>query len=344
MIRNVSSPSAAERERQRGPAAQDVDAEQQPEPADPHGDDAVVAARVLRDQRDRLEQPAVAPELAGDLARRRERVERLAGHDQVARHPDHRRGGDEQRVADELRARRGRREVEPVDARQQPRLRPQQPGEREQREHGPAAARPAQLQQRRAEHHQVERQVEHRPQREQLHVRARDHHGERDQRDQPAEQPLREQVDDGVEAEQPEQRREHEDPVARRPERRQRPRHERRERMRRRRAEDVVVGQVAVAQLLAPDERVVRVVVRIGLPDEEDREHREHAGGEQRVAEARRRPLGGRGGGGSAGSVRGMRGSVTDMRGPLSLSTGCSRAGGGSRPRARAARRPAGGS
>ena len=65
--------------------------------------------------------------------------------------------------------------------------------------------------------------------------------------------------------------------------------------MRRRRAEDVVVGQVAVAQLLAPDERVVRVVVRIGLPDEEDREHREHAGGEQRVAQARRRPLGGRG-------------------------------------------------
>ena len=91
-------PEAAERERQRRAAAQDEDAEQQPEPADADRDDAVVAARVLRDQRDRLEQPAVAPELARHLARRGQRVQRLAGHDQVARHPDDRRGGDEQRV------------------------------------------------------------------------------------------------------------------------------------------------------------------------------------------------------------------------------------------------------
>ena len=70
-------------------------------------------------------------------------------------------------------------------------------------------------------------------------------------------------------------------------------RHQRRERMRRRRAEDVVVGQVAVAQLLAPDERVVRVVVGIRLPDEEDREHDDDAGREQQAPWARRRRFAG---------------------------------------------------
>ena len=267
----------AERERQRRAAAQDVDGEQEAEPADPDGDDAVAPPGVLGDVLDRVEHAAVAPELARHLARRRERVQRLAGHDQVPRHPDQRCGDDEQRVADQHRPRRHRREVEPVDAAEQPRLGSEQPGERQHEQHRPAAARAAQLEQRRAEHHQVERQVEHRPQREQLDVGAGEHHRDRDQRDQPAEQPLGEHERHDVEREQPEQRREHEDAVARGAERGHRPPDQRGERVRRRRAEHVVVRQLPVAELLAPHERVVGVVVGIRPVDDEHEQHDQRA-------------------------------------------------------------------
>ena len=90
---------------------------------------------------------------------------------------------------------------------------------------------------------------------------------------------------DDVEAEQAEQRGEHEDPVARRAERRHHPGDERRQRVRRRRAEHVVVGQLAVGELLAPDERVVGVVVGIRLPDHEDGDDDERAEREQPVGQ-----------------------------------------------------------
>ena len=258
-----------------------------------------------------------------------------------ASEPEHRRGGDEQRVADQQRARGGRGEVEPVDAGQQPRLRPQQPGEREHEQHRPAAARPAQLEQRRAEDHQVEGQVEHRAQREQLHVGAGDHHGDREQRDHAPEQPLGEHERDDVEPEQPEQREQHEDPVARGPERRHHPRDQRRERMRRRRAEDVVVRQVPVRQLLAPDERVVGVVVRIGLPDDVHDEHHEHAEAEQRVGQAVVQPPVRDG---IADRIRRGTGIGHGHRRRITLPPACSRAAGGSRRPGPAARSRAAGS
>ena len=343
MIRNVHRPRAAERERQRGLAPQEPDREDQAHAADADRDDRVVGARVAREVAQRVADPPVAAELARHLAGRGERVERLARDDRVGQHPQHRRGDDEREQLQRLRARQLAGEPEPVDAAEQPRLRPQQAGEHEQREDGPAGARAAQLEQGRGEDHQVEGQVEHRPQREQLHVRAGQQHGDGDEGDRPSQQPLREGEHDGEEADVAEQRDEHQDAVAGRAERRHRPGHQRRERVRRGRAEHVVVRQVAVEELLAPDQRVVRVVVRIRLPDDEDHERRDDARGEQqhlgaRPGAARRvglRRLGPR----RVGLRHGHRRRLTLAGSRLSRDR--SPRGGGSRPPARGARRRA---
>ena len=244
-------------------------------------------ARVAREVAQRVVDPAVAAELAGDLAGGRQRVERLAGDDRVREQPQHGRSDHEQEEPGGLLARDVAREPQPVHAAEQPRLRAQQAGEGEQHEHRPPGARAAQLQQRRAEDQQVEGQVEHRAQREQLHVGPREHHREGDEGDRAAEQALGEREHDREEADVAEQPREHEHAVGPRPERRQQEGDERRERVRRRRAQDVVVGQRPVPQLLAPDQRVVRVVVGIRLPDHEDQQHADQARGEQELLRGR---------------------------------------------------------
>ena len=97
MARKVATPSPPSATASSARAAQQVEREQQPEPADADGHDLVVPGRVVGDQADGRADAPLAAELARHLARLRQRVQRLADHDHVGEHPQQRRNGHEQR-------------------------------------------------------------------------------------------------------------------------------------------------------------------------------------------------------------------------------------------------------
>ena len=155
----------------------------------------------------------------------------------------------------------GPRQVGDVGRREQPRLRAQQPGEPEQDEHRDPGARAARLDQQRREHeHEVG----------EVHVRA---HAEREHRlagddqrggQRPAAGPNHsapEPVGDGAEQPEEAERGDHDHGLRAVAERREHEPRQRGQRVRRRRQRDAVVGQPAVGEVAAPDQRVGRVVV-----------------------------------------------------------------------------------
>ena len=90
---------------------------------------------MVRQQVERRRQPGLAREQDGAVARAQERQQRVAGEEQVGQRPQHGAGECECRqlrlLAPRLAAQLPRR----VRDRQQPRLGPEQAGDREQREH-----------------------------------------------------------------------------------------------------------------------------------------------------------------------------------------------------------------
>jgi hypothetical protein len=92
------------------------------------------------------------------------------------------------------------------------------------------------------------------------------------------------------------ERQEHEHAVGRVAEHRQHSGDQGGKRVRRGCAVDAVVGQVTVRELLAPEQRVVAVVVGIGLAQEEHREGEDHEhGAPDQGPSPGRKPLGGNG-------------------------------------------------
>ena len=108
----------------RHPPAQDVHAEKTAKRTDVEVEDLLVRPQVVGNQRDRLRHAALAAELAGHVARGRQRVEGMAGDDPVGRRPQHRRERDHTRRDHELSAGQGGRQPEPVHAGEHPCLRP----------------------------------------------------------------------------------------------------------------------------------------------------------------------------------------------------------------------------
>jgi hypothetical protein len=165
-----------------------------------------------------------------------------------------------------------------VRQREQPRLRPQPAGRREQREDRPPAARGAGLHRRRPEHERQERDVHVRRQRLLHQQRPR----EQDQREKRAgrasEQSLTEPVRDPAERRERQDRDRLERVERVRPQQRDRRAQRGRERMRRGRVTRIDIGRaMALREVVAPDQRVQRVV--IDVPAAVDQPQRQRQGG-----------------------------------------------------------------
>ena len=156
-------------------------------------------------------------------------------------------------------------QVQPVEAREDPRLRAQQPGQREQRQHRPPGPRPARLDQQRAQHeHQIgDVDVGAHAVGDHRHARQEQDRGER--AGSPPE-PLRaEAVEHPPAGGQRDERQRHDDLDLR--VRRERPQdhaEDLEQRVRGRRDRHAVGGRFALGELAAPGERVERVVVGEG--------------------------------------------------------------------------------
>ena len=180
---------------------------------------------------------------------------------------------------------------EEIEAGQQPRLRTQESRRRQQHEHRQATARPAGFERPGPDHDRHERDVDVAAHGKRGEVEARQHQQGRDRPDEGREAKTPEPVGAGGQHGQREQGEEHQHPVRAVAEQRQPGADEDRERMLGGRPVGLEARQMEVEQLPSPDQRVVAVVVRIGLLDEEadQRQQDQHAETPRGRASRRRR-------------------------------------------------------
>ena len=230
------------------------------------------------------------------MARVRQRPQRIARYREVARQPQQRRRGRKQRQPRELAAGRARRpaadQIQPVEARERPRLGSQQPGEREQPEHGRACPPPARLHEQGAEHEQQVEDVD-----VGAHAVGEDRHAreqdERRHRPRSAAEPLRSQLVHEPAASRHGEEAERDRHLFRRarPQRREHHAQHLQQRMRSGGDRDVVGGCLPAGQLAAPRQPVERVVVgKAHAADQSQRQraraHRQHAAERHALARA----------------------------------------------------------
>ena len=248
--------------------------------------------------------PAAAPELVGELARRAERVQRIARRPEVDERPDERRGEGQCEQAGKQRPRTARA-PRPVEAREKPGLRAQQPGEREQRHDARPAARPLGLERRGPQHEGEERHVDVGPRGVEQQREARCRQQRRDDPGPRTEDRAAEPVDGPHERDEGEARDQHEHAIGVRAGERPGQRGEQEiERVLGRRLVGLQRRLVAVQELAPPDQVVVGVVVRIGADERPDdhgarRQQRDH----QQLAPPGAQAASGSGGEGCAGAT-----------------------------------------
>ncbi len=200
-----------------------------------------------------------------------QRVRRVPGDDRVGEPPQHRSGDGEGEIASAISpgGRRRHRAPHEVDRRQQPRLRSQQAGEGEQREHERAAARSRDLQRTGPydERHVGEIEIPLRGEIGEVHPREQQCGGDRP--DDRTERQPPEAIETGHERDEAADRPEDHEPVGVVAE----DRHERaegdRQRMLGRRPVDVEYREMQVEHVAPPDEGVVGVVGWVGREQEE---------------------------------------------------------------------------
>ena len=240
-------------------------------------------AEVLRRPVRPGERVAAAVDGLGQRGRAVQRVQRVAGHEPVHERPQQRGGRGQRRVQRALAVRGPAPHVERVEPGQRPRLRPHQPGHREQHEHRGPAFRAPRLEQHRPHDQHRERGVLVAEQGVALERRPRQHHERRDDADRRREQLRPEPVGEPDEHAEAEQDRPHHDRVAVRPERHRHERDQRLERVRRRRVRAGVVRRQPLRDVARPHERVARVVVEeprlVDEPEQDGHPHdRRHRG------------------------------------------------------------------
>ena len=211
----------------------------------------------------------VAPELLREGRGVGERPHGVAGDDPVAARPHERPERGERGV---LRARapvHGPRDPEEVEAGDQPRLGPEHPRHGEHEEHGRAAARRARLEHRRPDDDRHVRDVDVPAGGVEGEVQARADERRGHEPDERRERLAPQPVDPGDERDERRDAEEDPDPLRDVAERREHRADPDGQRMRRRRAVRVVGWELPVEQLTAPEQRVVRVVVRVRREREE---------------------------------------------------------------------------
>ena len=227
------------------------------------------AAQVAGQRRQHVATGLRALQLRGEVLRRGEREQRVAGHDEVRRGPQHRPDRGQRRIAEALGPVRVPAHPEEVDARQDPCLGAQQTCGGEQQEDDRPAARPRDLQRAGPHDRGHEGDVEVGPHGERGEVEAGQHE-ERGQRpDERREAQAPEAVRAGRQGHEREQRDQHHHPVGVLAEQRQRgPEHDR-QRVLGGRPVGLEARLLERQHLLAPEQRVVAVVVRVRHPCEE---------------------------------------------------------------------------
>ncbi len=227
-----------------------------------------------------VHQPGLPLQLGRQVVGAVQRPEEVAGDRQVAEAPGERRGRHQQRQLDSGGPVARGEQPEPVRARVEPRLRPQQPGQAEQHEHRPAAPRTPRLEHPRPHHqrdlHQVHVAAD--PVVEERLAGGHDQRGE--QPHLPGEQLLAEAEDPQHQRADPQDHDRQHHALARVPEQRRRDAHQHRQRMRGGRERHPVVGRAPVREIPAPEQRVERVVVQERPPEEGEDEQPDEPGGD----------------------------------------------------------------
>ena len=289
MIDSPAIPVASERQRARPEQgdrhghprhAEAAHGEDEPDDArERHGRPGDVGEKRHERARDVLD-PAHAAQRLGELARRVQAVERIAGDGEIDKRPAHRSERGQRGEPDPRPHVATAQAPQPIGARQHPGLGPQQPGRREQRHRCQPAPGPRGLERRRPEDERKERHVDERPHGVQQEREARAGEQRAEQPRPDAEEDPPERVGPRDERHQAQHRREHEQPVGVLAGKRQQRSQREVQRMLGRRGERLKARRDAVSQVATPDEVVVGVVVRIRRHERPGRDRREHHGSE----------------------------------------------------------------